>query len=238
MVIKKTLVVFAVATLFLTVACFLAFHTEQRPNGPGAFSGLSAYGPTNVEAVASQESFAERNSRLPLNDSFEFPFLGRVQAHAKVSTVSIKTVDGKHVAVPFKIYYRENGQFLRAEFNKPGAKDYSFDAEHNRRRYIQRDETVNGLPAVPARVPFEKILGELASEEHAFGIDFTTATKIDVTYVTYTRSGDKPTPVYIINVFGCHSIAPEYFADRDESAKRIRYIVDGEGKTWLFDNNL
>ena len=236
MVTKRHLQISA-AFLFVAIVGLLVFLREKLPfNSSQAIALLARWRQSST--TGPMPGAGAKAQYLPLNDSFEFPFLGRVRAHSKIANVSISTADGKTVAVPFKLYYGENGQFLRAEFNKPGAKDYSFDADHNRRRYMQSDETVNGLPKESARVPFEKVLGVLASEEHSFGINFNTATKIDVTYVTYTRSGDKPAPVYIINVFGCHSIAPEYSQASDEGAKRIRYVVDGEGKTWFFDNNL
>ena len=156
--------------------------------------------------------------RHAANTQFPYPFLGMVQAYAKSERIRVRTKAGDLAEMPLKVYYADNGNFIRAEFVKPGAKDFQTPLEDMEDALRGAEETVVGLPAKPMAVSLETILDHLQ-------MPLENATRFNVTYVLYQQSENPPEPMILVNVFGLPSIVTDRLGD-EEGLRRVRVVMD------------
>ena len=132
--------------------------------------------------------------------------------------------------MPLKVYYAENGNFIRAEFVKPGARDFQTPLDGMEDALRGAHEIVVGLPAKPLAVSLEAILDHLQ-------MPLEDATRFNVTYVIYQLFERPPEPMILVNVFGLPSIVTDRLGD-EEDLRRVRVVMDQYGHVKQEDNFL
>jgi len=229
---------YAVATALLLL-CGLAvwllfFSKENEAAKPPASDGN---GPSRLKddgtraSAKGMKTTRTQNPDFPINDKIDLPFLGRVECHARQEKVQF-TAKGKQMEWPFNVYYLPNGMFVRAEFVKPGAKDYEEDPEYLTERYRSGRESLVGFPERAAPASLGKVLQSLYEQEA-----FDTAGKINITWVLREDGEERIRPCFIANVFG---VSPGLMRvpDDDEAFLRYRILLNPQGEAFQSDNAL
>ena len=187
-----------------------------------------------AEKDAESAKAGSQNPRLnefPVNDSFEFPLLGRVRAHSRIESVTYSSANGVQTPFPLKVYYTSNGVFVRAEYFRPGAEDHElplFEAEKN---YRSSGEKIYSVPEQAASANLQSILDNLHGQ---YGGQFEQSTKFNITYVLWEQYDQSPKPVFIINMFGTGKSVPK--SPDKPTSLRIRFVFDADGNIMFFDN--
>ncbi len=216
-----------------------ALRPRRQTATPGAKQSGAA-SPRHDESAlpkgrVSSGTGGREDSGFPVNDKIELPFLGTVQCHARQETVRF-AADGKPKEWPFKVYYLPNGMFVRAEFFKPGAKDYEFDVKHIEGFYRSTGQILAGFPERAAPASLAKVLQSLYTNEA-----FDRATKINITYVLLdeTELGSKIQPCFIANIWGVSpGILTGSVPEEDEGFLKYRVFLDQNGVPTFTDNGL
>ena len=172
----------------------------------------------------------DRPKKLPINDVFEFPFLGKVPSHSRIESVNYLSAGGVQTPFPLKVYYTSTGIFARAEYFRPEAEDQELPLVTAEKEYRNAKENIVSVPDKAAPANLQKLLNSLHGE---YGGQFEKATKFNITYVLWEQYDQPPKPVFIINMFGTGKSFPK-FPD-DPAFLRIRYIFDVEGNMMFFD---
>ena len=168
---------------------------------------------------------------FPINDAFEFPFLGKVKAHARTEPLTYVSASGVRMTFPLKVYYTPDGVFARAEYFRPGAEDYELPLLEAEKNYRSSGETIHSIPEQAATANLQSILDNLHRQ---YGGQFEQSTKFNITYVLWEQSGQPPKPVIIINMFGTGKSVPK--SPDKPVFLRIRLVFDVDGNIIFFDN--
>ena len=111
--------------------------------------------------IIRKNSVSSGNPKLPLNDSFEYPFLGSVRCHSKVEEVVLLNKEGKTTPMQVKTTYNENGHFLRAEFTKANSRGQEFPVREQESFLAQGLQKIDGLPSGPPKLDAQRVLNHL-----------------------------------------------------------------------------
>lgn len=228
----------------LLFACFLCFWisfshkkndssvSNQKPDNPNATGNPKKL---DIDQLKFKFKSNPQNPNFPINDQFELPFLGKVSCHARQEKVQF-TVTGITKEWAFKVYYLRNGIFARAEFLKPGAKDYEFPVDHMQAYYDSRGQYILGFPEKAASASLAKVLESLYNFEA-----FDSATKINISYVLLdeTELRGKVQPCFIANIWGVSTgIMTGRVPEDDERFLKYRVFLDQNGEVTATDNGL
>jgi hypothetical protein len=114
---------------------------------------------------------------------------------------------------------------------KPGAGDFQSTVETVETASRMGSEEVISLPEKTLAVSLESLLdhGQMSWER---------ATRFNVTYVIYKTYMKSPAPMILLNIFGLESIVSARLGDDDEATRRIRIVMDQDGKVQWEDNLL
>lgn len=190
---------------------------------------------SHTTAVSEIPRVAETNAGFPINDKLELPFIGKVRCHSRREEISFEA-EGRTLKWSFKVYYLPDGRFVRAEFFKPGAKDYEFEPKELEEIYRSGWRLLAGFPAKAAPASLGKVLQSLYGNEA-----FDRATKINITYVLLDEAqlGSKIQPCFIANIWG---MSPGFMSGRvpedDEGFLKYRVFLDQNGVATFSDNGL
>jgi hypothetical protein len=211
---------------------------------PAVFTGAV---PTTAESPAPPQELAPSKhadgaaqpDRIPLqighhaaNTKFRYPFLGKVRACVRSRLLRLRNSSGAFVELPVKVYYAENGNFIRLEYVKPGAGDFQATVGQIEAMSRQYSEEVTGLPKEPMGVNLEKMLQDLHRE-----LRLENATRFNVTYVLYKTPEKAPEPHILLYVFGLPNPALGWLGN-EERFRRIRVVMDRDGDFKWQDNLL
>ena len=177
---------------------------------------------------------APRSDTAEVENGFDFPFLGKVRSQMRMQEITTKAEDGTTLAMPFRVYVDERGQFRRAEFAQEGTGELELPVARIERAMQATEEKVLGLPKAPAPVPWQKVIATIAQK-----VPMKEIKRMNMTYVDYQVMDRTPEPVFIVNVFGFDAMPPPaYSAKRDPKWKRTRFICDAAGEVMLMDDCL
>lgn len=169
--------------------------------------------------------------KLRVNDSFEYPFLGRVNCHSREESVTIRVEGGGELPVAVKAYYTEDGRFLRAEFLKPQSTAREFPAAEIQQDMAKENMIVTGIPDAQPVLSLPEILTKVYEGTTTGQNGFGGATKMNVTRVKFKWGNRPERTVYIANLW---EIDDEFF----RGIGKGRYVFDEEGNSMFFDNVL
>ncbi len=176
-------------------------------------------------------SVKKPDNSFPPNDAFELPFLGKIPAHARQEQLKVETGGGKTLPLPMKVFYGEDGRFLRAEFFKEGARSFQFPAQQLQIGYESGGERILGIPTTAALVDLPSHLKTLYHHQ-----PFDDATRINVTYIDFEKGDKKIGPVFSAEVWG---VRDDFFREQHiEAFRKYRCILDAKGKLLFFSNAL
>ncbi len=190
---------------------------------------------SHTAALPEKQKAAETNPNFPINDELELPCIGKVRCHSRQEEISFEA-KGRTLKWPFKMYYLPSGMFVRAEFFKPGAKNYEFEAKELEEIYRSGGQILAGFPEKAAPASLVKVMESLYTNEA-----FDRATKINIIYVLLDESelGGKIQPCFIANIWG---VSAGFMSDRvsedDEEFLKYRVILDQNGVATFSDNGL
>jgi hypothetical protein len=155
------------------------------------------------------------------NGNFRYPFLGTVKAYAQSRVLRVHTSSGALAQFPVKVFYAKNGNFIRAEFVKPGAGDFQNPVKEIEEMAKQDSQAITGLPDKPMAISLENLLDQLKMR-------FEDATRFNITYVLYKANERPAEPMIILNIFGLQNFVSARFGDA-EKARRSRMVMDKNG---------
>ncbi len=231
--------VFIAGMLVLCAAAPWILRSRRQTTNPDDKQGGAASQRQDESALpkggVSSGTGGREDSGFPVNDKIEMPFLGTVECHARQEKVQF-TANGERKEWPFKVYYLPNGMFVRAEFFKPGAKDYEFDVKNMEGFYRSTGQILAGFPERAASASLAKVLQSLYTNEA-----FDRATKINITYVLLdeTELGSKIQPCFIANIWGVSpGILTGSVPEDDEAFQKYRVFLDQNGVPTFTDNGL
>ena len=168
------------------------------------------------------------------NDSFEFPFVGRMECQSKKDSIPYIGNNGQGGTLDVKVFYNQDGHFLRAEFFREGSKDYEHPAKLAERNYIPVNERILGVPETPEKASLKKVIDSIRQLHDG---KLEKATKFNITRVVLASSKfEEPQEVFIANVFGTGRISDK-LPDK-EPFKRLRFVLNAEGEVLFVDNVL
>lgn len=213
-----------------------AQNTKAVP--PGAVVATTA-GSAPVSASPADGTSKAAPGEVPLqvgrhaaNAEFRYQFLGSVKAYMQPQILRLHTSDGTVAEFPVKVFYTESGNFIRAEFVKPGAGDFQSSAEDLEVAHRQVSEPVTGLPQKPLPMSLESLFERL-------NMRLEDATRFNVTYVMYKTYEEQPAPMLLFYVFGLRGgPLSARFGDEEERFRRTRIVMDPDGKVRWEDNML
>ncbi|MEA3210928.1 MAG: hypothetical protein QOE70_3985 [Chthoniobacter sp.] len=228
---------FVVAIILLIVAVTgLFWHGVSKQgssqNAPhDKVNAVSQAGIGSPRPGEGERASRQNGPAFPENDVIELPFLGKVSCHSRPETVSF-TATGTKLDWPFKVFFLPNGMFVRAEFVKPGAKDYEASRADIEELYRAGAESLTGFPEKAAPANLSKVLQSLYENE-----PFDRATKINITWVLRKGTNGKVQPCFIANIFG---VSPGLMRvpNDDEGFLKYRILLTPEGEAVRTDNFL
>lgn len=179
-----------------------------------------------------KEMSRKPDPNFPINDKIELPFLGKIECHARQQSVTF-IANGLQKEWPFTMYYLPNGMFVRAEFAKPGAKNYENDPKFLTELYRSSSESMAGFPDKPAPADLGKVLQSLYA--HA---PFDRATKLNITWVLWENADREILPRYIVDVFGVSPGLMRVPDNSDEAFLKYRVFLTPDGVAVMTDNAL
>jgi hypothetical protein len=126
------------------------------------------------------------------------------------------------------------GLFLRAEYLRPGSRNWEFNASDAEKNYEPVKERIVGIPTAPARVSLQTLVDNLG-QWHDGRLE--KASQFSITRVVLAAPTlDESQEVFIVNTFGIGKISDKL--PDDEAFKRIRHVVNAEGQLLFSDNIL
>jgi hypothetical protein len=161
---------------------------------------------------------------------FRLPFLGLVKARVRPEKLTMPSRSAGSFTFPLRVYYSDKGEFLRAEYEKPGARDYRTSMENLEIMYQQTVEAITGLPEEPLKIGLAKIV-------EGTGLNLEAATRFDVNYVMFSSNREPAKPTLLVNIYGVDSMV-SFRAPPGEEFLRVRAVLNEQGEILWLDNTL
>jgi hypothetical protein len=164
-------------------------------------------------------------------EKVQLPLLGAVMCTAMEDEAALVIDSGGETNLPFTVYQRENGRFLRAEFIAPGSVDYATPIPELESAMRSWDEAIIGLVDEPPTAGWKEIVAKLPTIGSMKDVK-----RISITLVNYRIGPNAPQPTYLVTVFGAMKVV-ERMPDT-ESHRRMRILFDAKGGELAEDNLL
>jgi hypothetical protein len=174
------------------------------------------------EKPAAANPIAEGTTKLRL------PMIGEIDVKASDEEAMLFPTKGGRI--PFRVYRAPNGQFVRAEYFKPGSPVYEESPEKLERILASGNERVKRLPPQPPPIPWTAALGALRKH---LGPELEKTIGLVITYVEYQFWDEPPAPVFLVHLYGVMR-ASDKMPD-EEMYRRIRFVIDAKGEITRFD---
>lgn len=158
----------------------------------------------------------------------EIPFLGKIKTRKATKVFIFRCKDGSTSNLPLSIHYTEKGQFLRAEYRRPVAKEKIFPPDEVEYWMKSSGEKIVGIPAKQLTVTLEALF-----EKVHFVSQLGDADRIEVTYELQDSPNWKAKPVIVLSLVG---VPMPFTSSRGDEIRRARYVFDEDGKLVFVDN--
>lgn len=186
--------------------------------------------PSPVGAVNRSPSIVSSNADTG-DATLRLPNIGSVEV--KGSNEEAVLFQAQNGRLPFRVYRTPNGQFVRAEYFKPGSTVYEESAEKLERVLLTRDERLTRIPPQPPPIAWT---AALAAVRKHLGPELEKTIGLVITYVEYQFWDEPPAPVFLFHLYGVMR-ASDKMPD-EETYRRIRFVIDSKGEITRFDNTM
>lgn len=229
----RTFAVIGLALCAVIATCLVVFFAakESSPAKPDR----SERGERSVvEDTPSAVGAANRSPSIVSSNpdtgdaTLRLPSIGNVEV--KGSTEEAVLFQAQNGRLPFRVYRTPNGQFVRAEYFKPGSTVYEESAEKLERILASGNERITRVPPRPPPIAWTAALEALRNH---LGSELEKTIGLVVTYVEYQFWDEPPAPVFLVHLYGVMR-ASDKMPD-EEMYRRIRFVIDAKGEITRFD---
>ncbi len=181
------------------------------------------------EAMAAVIPAGDNASKEQDSNTFELPFLRKITATPRNEQVTVQTRDGGSVQLKMKVFYSEDGFFIRAEGGTAGGPPEKIPVEEREALWVTGDPSkIIGIPKIAPKESLNEVFAVLAEE-----VDLEHVEWIECSYVIYQYHDEEiPHPEYMCSVWA----KPEHLHMSSGKGGCMSINYDPSNKRKMFSN--